>query len=221
MSRSPLPWFLKCLGFCLLGTLLLGFVGHRISALIAWAIYHDDPTASRLRITPFTLRYYLPFCPIYGFLLGLIPWNRIREAFQSYLGNFNARTYDKTANELDFTRPILWAWAPVTIVFLLRFALWRPLSHSVLSTASSSPARLNYFFQPPNFAMLASLPDVGLWMVDRYAITGPTLFLLAYPIGVWLRHQFPSLPNPDPSAIESSPLIHSIEAENIHPTKKS
>jgi hypothetical protein len=29
---------------------------------------------------------------------------------------------------------------------------------------------------------------------DRFVLTGPTLFLLAYTAGVWLRHHFPEHP---------------------------
>jgi hypothetical protein len=45
------------------------------------------------------------------------------------------------------------------------------------------------------------VPSAQIWIYDRYALTGPTLFLLAYPFGVWLRHQLPSHPDADPPAI--------------------
>ena len=191
MSRSPFLWFLQCLGFTLLGILLLGFIGSSITPLIKWAIYHNDP-ASFLAKT-FGSRLYLPLCAVYGLTLGLIPLHRLREVFQSSFGVLSARASPRIDNELDWSRAILWAWVPIGIVFLFRFTLWEPFDHSVLTSASSG--RFDYFFSPPNFVVIATLSQRAIaWMFDRFGITGPTIFLLAYPVGVWLRHQFPSLP---------------------------
>ncbi len=45
MPRSTFLWLLKCLGLCLLGIFLLGFIGSSMTPLIKWAIYHNDPTS--------------------------------------------------------------------------------------------------------------------------------------------------------------------------------
>jgi hypothetical protein len=39
-----------------------------------------------------------------------------------------------------------------------------------------------------------------IWICDRYLLTGPTLFLLAYLLGVWFRYQFPSRPGNEQAA---------------------
>jgi hypothetical protein len=188
MARSTYLWLLKCLGFCLIGMLLLGFIGSSVTPLIKWAIYHNDPTSFLAKT--FGPRFYLPLCAFYGLALGLIPLHRILEAIQTSFGVLSARPTSKVENELDWSRPILWAWVPIGIVFLLRFIIWQPFDRSILTSASSG--RFDYFFSPPNFVVLATLsPTAIAWMFDRFGITGPTIFLLAYPIGVWLRHQFP------------------------------
>jgi hypothetical protein len=71
MPRSTYLWLLKCLGLCLLGFIVLAFLGRSFTSLISWAIYRDNPTP-RLR-NAFAMRYYLPLCVAYGFLFGLIP----------------------------------------------------------------------------------------------------------------------------------------------------
>jgi hypothetical protein len=47
--------------------------------------------------------------------------------------------------------------------------------------------RLEHFFGPISYR---SRYDPPAWIFDRIVLTGPTLFLLAYAFGVWLRHQF-------------------------------
>jgi hypothetical protein len=111
MSRSTLLWFLKCLGFCLLGIPLLGFIGSSITPLLKWAIYHNDPSSFLAKT--FGPRFHLPLCALYGLAFGLIPSHRILEAFRSSFGILSARNYPRVDNELDWKRPILWAWVPI------------------------------------------------------------------------------------------------------------
>jgi hypothetical protein len=189
MKLSTSLWLLKCLGLCLMGVLVLGYIGRTITPLISWSIYHNNPTPG-LR-NSFAMHYYLPLCVIYGLLLGLISLNRIREVFRSSLGIFSGRSLLESEGELDPKRPILWAWIPIAIVFLIRFVSWEPVDRSVFWTASHG--RLEHFFSPPAPTSLnIFVPSARIWIFDRFAITGPTLFLLAYPLGVWLRHQIPS-----------------------------
>jgi hypothetical protein len=49
-------------------------------------------------------------------------------------------------------------------------------------------SRYEHFFAPLN---LRSESDLATWIFDRFVLTGPALFFLAYTVGVWLRHQFP------------------------------
>jgi hypothetical protein len=44
------------------------------------------------------------------------------------------------------------------------------------------------------------LHSTTMWIFDRYVLTGPTIFLLAYPFGAWLYRQFPSQPDQSPAA---------------------
>lgn len=196
---KAIPWLLKCIGFCVLGIILLGIVGQTITPIISWAIYHNDPTSPLRRF--FGVHNYFLLCALYGFTLGLIPLHRIRELLRSYFGKLTAKSSPKIDNESDWKRPILWAWLPVGLLFLLRFILWQPLDHSVLATAASQ-GHLEYFFSSPASAnMNLWAYREGAYLLDRVVLTGPTIFLLAYPLGVWLRHQFPSPAENDQTVI--------------------
>jgi hypothetical protein len=185
MPRSTVVWLLKCLGLCLFGIPLLGFIGSSMTPFIKWAIHHNDPTSFLAK--SFGPRFHLPLCFLYGLALGIIPLHRIVEAFQSSFGILAARTHPRIQNELDWQRPILWAWVPIGILFLVSFVVWQPVDHSALTSASSG--RFNHFFSPPDFSALAAMPDrAPRWIFDRFVLTGPTLFLRAYPIGVYLRY---------------------------------
>jgi hypothetical protein len=197
MARSKSLWLLQCLGFCLLGGILHGIVSQSVTPLLSWAIYHNDP-ASPLRRN-FAVRNFLPLCAFYGFALGLIPLHRIRELLRSYFGNLITGT-PKTYNEQDWRRPILWAWLPVAIPFLIHFIFWQPPDHTVLATTASQ-GRLDYFFSSPIATMNLWTYREGAYIFDRIVLTGLTIFLLAYSFGVWFRHQFPSLPDVDDPAI--------------------
>jgi len=122
MPRSTYLWLLKCLGLCLLGIPVLSFIGTSVTPLIKWCIYHNDP-ASPLAKT-FGPRFYLPLSVVYGLALGFIPMHRMLEILQSSLGNLFAKPSLKLDNELDWRRPVLWAWVPIGVLFLLRFVAW-------------------------------------------------------------------------------------------------
>jgi hypothetical protein len=197
MPQSTTTWFLKCLGFCLLGILVLNVIGRTITPALAWSLYHNDPTPGARNI--FAMHYYLVLTALYGFLLGLIPQHQIRSAFISSFANFASRFDSAPEQELDFAQPILWAWLPIGIVFFLRFLSWQAPDHSVIAAATAS--RLEYFFLPPASINLNLLNHATqIWVCDRYLITGPTFFLLAYSFGIWFRYQFPSRPDHEPAA---------------------
>jgi hypothetical protein len=190
-----LLWFLKCCGFCLVGFFLLAMVGRSITPMLSWCVYHDDPTP--VARSTFAMHYYLALSALYGFLLGLIPRHQIREVLISSFANFSSRIPSTPHSELDFASPILWAWLPIGIIFFLRFILWQAPNQSVFTTVSSG--RIEHFFYSPNSTSLDLFSHVTrLWILDRYVLTGPTLFLLAYPFAIWLRHQFPTRPDADP-----------------------
>jgi hypothetical protein len=63
--------------------------------------------------------------------------------------------------------------------------------NSVLGSTTYGVGRYEHFFAPPS---LGSTSDLPAWIFDRFVLTGPTLFLFSYSVGVWLRHQFPESP---------------------------
>jgi hypothetical protein len=144
------------------------------------------------------MHYYLALTALYGFLPGLIPQHQIRSAFISSFANFASRSHSAASGtRLHATHPL--GWLPIGIVFLLRFLSWHATDHSVI--AAATVGRLEYFFLPPVSINLNLLNHATqIWVCDRYLITGPTFFLLAYPLGVWFRYQFPSRPDNEPAA---------------------
>jgi hypothetical protein len=81
----------------------------------------------------------------------------------------------------------------VGLVLAIRFLTFSTKAEqSVLFSATHGESRYEHFFTPLN---LRSASDLSTWIFDRFGLTGPTLFLLAYTVGVWLRHQYPGPPS--------------------------
>lgn len=174
---------------------VLGYICPAVTRIISWAIYHTDPTPHARSL--FAVRYYLLLASLYGFALGLIPPHKLGEALNSALGKFSPRPpLPSPSGGSDFTKPFLWAWLPVGTLFLLDFITWQSPDSSVLGT---SEGRFEHFF----FSLTPeSLNVFARWTFDRFVLTGPTLFLLAYSLGFWFRQQLPS--NPDVQTEETS-----------------
>ncbi len=156
----------------------------------------------------FNLEYWLLLAAFDGILLGLIPTHKIR----IWLTHANARfRYDSpnaASNDSSTLRPALWAWVLPTISFLLLFAIWNPPGgHSVLSSSSTGSGRFMYFFGSPMSFEPSELTN--LWLNERIFFTQPMLFLIAYPMGVWLRHNLPQRPNPYIPQDDINPPVHS------------
>jgi hypothetical protein len=191
MFHKPIRWLLKCLGFCLLGIFLLNVIGRTVTPLLSCCLYHDNSTP--IVRNAFAMRHYLSLSAFYGFLLGLITLHRVNEPFSSYFASFRSKFNSDSRRESPFTDPILWAWLPIGIVLLIRFVTWKPADQSVIEV--SAPGRLEHFFFIPDVINLNLFaPATQQWVFDRYVLLGPTVFLLAYPLGVWLYRQFPSRP---------------------------
>jgi hypothetical protein len=189
MLRKRLPWITQCLLFCLAGIFISGRLSSPLNALVWWALHQSGTTF--LGRSSFVAAYYLPLIGIYGFCLGLIPIHRLKELLASSLGKIEFRS--TPGLELVFSRPLLWAWAPVGLVLAIRFFTFSTKADkSVLFSTTHGESRYEHFFAPLN---LRSASDLSTWIFDRFALTGPTLFLLAYTAGVWLRHQFPGPPS--------------------------
>jgi hypothetical protein len=188
MFGKQLLWLTKCLLFCLLGIFIAGRLSDLLNPLVWWAL-HQSGTTFQQRPS-FIAAYYLPLIAIYGFFLGLIPLHRLQELLASFFGNLRFKLQLRT--EMIFNRPLLWAWAPVGLLLAYRLLTY-PIGrdHSVLGSTTYGESRYKHFFAPLNFRSASDLPA---WIFDRFVLTGPTLFLLAYTAGVWLRHQFPEHP---------------------------
>ena len=203
MLRKRLLWITQCLLFCLAGILISGRLSGLLNSLVWWALHQSGATF--LQRPSFVAAYYLPLTGVYGFSLGLIPIHWLKELFASSFGKIGFRSMARL--ELVFSRPLLWAWAPVCLVLTIRFFTFSTNVHqSVLFSATHRESRYEHFFAPLNVPYAF---DLSTWIFDRFILTGPTLFLLAYSAGVWLRHQYPGPPS---SFAESASLIdHSGE----------
>ena len=189
MLRKRLLWITQCLLFCLAGILVSGRLSSLLNTIVWWAL-HQSRTIFLERAS-FVAAYYLPLTGTYGFCLGLIPIHRLKELLASSFGKIEFRS--TPGPELVFSRPLLWAWAPVGLVLAVRFLTFSPkVDQSVLFSPAHGESRYEHFFAPLN---LHYASDLSTWIFDRFVLTGPTLFLLAYTVGVWLRHQFPGPPS--------------------------
>jgi hypothetical protein len=136
----------------------------------------------------FVLSYFLPIFAAGGFLLGLVPFGKLGKALGDLFRSLFPSASAKFASEPDAVPPILWAWIPVTLAFLIRFATWQSLNSSVLN-AHRSPGRIERFFGPPSrYAQTSGLLD-NRWIPDRFLFTGPMLFLMACAIAAFLRYR--------------------------------
>jgi hypothetical protein len=188
MLQKRLAWLTKCLLFSLLGIFVGGQVSNLFNPIIWWALHHSGTTFLQRR--SFIAAYYPPLIGIYGFCLGLVPLHRLQELLASTFGRFRFTSNHRP--ELSFDRPLLWAWVPVGLGFayrLLTFKVGR--DHNVLGSMTYGQSRYEHFFAS---LQVQSTPDWAPWVFDRFVLTGPALFLLAYTAGVWLRHQFPQPP---------------------------
>jgi hypothetical protein len=149
----------------------------------------------------FVLSYFLPIFAVAGFLLGLVPFGKLGMALGDLFRSFFPSASAKFASEPDAVPPILWAWLPVTLAFVTRFATWQSLNSSVLN-AHGSPGRIERFFGPPSlYAQTSGLLD-NKWITDRFLFTGPMLFLMAAALAALIRYRLTAKPK---SEIGSEP----------------
>jgi hypothetical protein len=141
----------------------------------------------------FVLSYFLPIFAVAGFLLGFVPFGKLGNALGDLLRSFAPSTSAPLPPEPDAVPPVLWAWLPVTLAFLIRFISWQSRTSSVFD-AHRSTGRIERFFGPL-YGQNASLLDQK-WITDRFLFTGPMLFLLACAIAALLRYRLtaPSKP---------------------------
>jgi hypothetical protein len=143
---------------------------------------------TQLNQVVFVLSYFLPLFAAAGFLFGLVPFGKLGKALGDLFRSFFPSASSMLAAEPDAVRPILWAWLPVTLAFLTRFATWQSRNSSVFD-AHRSPGRVERFFGPPSlYAQTSGLLD-DKWITDRFLFTGPMLFLMACAIAALLRYR--------------------------------
>jgi hypothetical protein len=141
---------------------------------------------TQLNRTNYVLSYFLPIFAITGLLIGLIPFGRLGKAIGELFASFFPSASSKLAPEPDPIAPVLCAWIPVTLAFLVRFATWQSRNSSVLDPHLSA-GRVERFFGPLR-SQTPGLID-NRWISDRFIFTGPMLFLMACAIAVLLRHR--------------------------------
>jgi hypothetical protein len=141
---------------------------------------------AQLTRVSFVLSYFLPIFAVAGFLFGLIPFGKLGKALADLFRSFFPSASAKLPHEPDAVQPILWAWLPVTLAFLLRFATWQSRNSSVFDPRRST-GRVERFFGTL-YAQTSGLLD-DKWITDRFLFTGPMLFLMACAIAALLRYR--------------------------------
>jgi hypothetical protein len=144
---------------------------------------------TQLNRVSYILNYFLPIFAIAGFLIGLIPFGKLGKAIGELSSSLFSSASSHLAPEPDAVAPILWAWLPVTLAFLIRFVTWQSRNSSVLNP-HPSPGRVERFFGPLNSQAPALLDNK--WISDRFIFTGPMLFLIACALAALLRHRLTS-----------------------------
>jgi hypothetical protein len=188
-------WCAKCLFIYFVVTV----VALRFSWIFmrpAWQIAHQMHW-TQLNPVAFVLNYFLPIFAAVGFLVGLIPFGQLGKALRQLASTFSPSVPLKP--DPDAVPPILLAWLPVTIAFLVRFVSWRSQNSSVFDPHNST-GRLQRFFgtlTPQSAALLDSK-----WVSDRFIFTGPMLFLMACAVAVLIRHRFWGAHSAEPEVTE-------------------
>jgi hypothetical protein len=188
---KAVTWCAKCLFLYF----LVVIAAIRFSWIVTtpvWAVATRMHWTQLTRVA-FVLSYFLPIFAAAGFLFGLIPFGKLGKALGDLFRSFSPSTSTKLTPEVDIVPPILWAWLPVTLAFLIRFVTWQSRNSSVLDP-HRSPGRIERFFGTL-YAQTAGLLD-DRWITDRFLFTGPMLFLMACAIAALLRYRLTSPRNP-------------------------
>ena len=180
---KAITWCAKCLFIYF----LVAIAAIRFSWIFTTPVWQ---LATRMQWTHLTrlvylLSYFLPIFAATGFLFGLVPFGKLGKALGVLF-----RSVVPSANQLppepDAVPPILWAWLPVTLAFLIRFATWQSRNSSVFD-AHRSVGRVERFFGTLHGQTPGLLDDK--WISDRFLFTGPMLFLIACAIAVLIRYK--------------------------------
>jgi hypothetical protein len=195
-----ITWCAKCLFlYCLVAVAAIRFSW--VFTTPVWQLATRMHWTNLNRIS-YVLSYFLPIYAVAGFLLGLIPFGKLGEAIRDLLRSLSNSPSTELVSDSDAVPPILWAWVPVTLAFLIRFGSWRSRTSSVFD-AHRSTGRLERFFGPL-YGQSAGLLD-DKWITDRFLFTGPMLFLMACAVAALLRYKLsiPRKSRPEPPNTES------------------
>lgn len=192
MGLRTLLWSAKCVGYCILGIFVCGQVTLYATRVVWWFFFHSD--ATHLSLPMFGFEYFFVLRGVFGFILGLVPLSTLRNGLRSVAGRFAAAKPAASDLEDDWSRPALWAWLPVALIFAALFLAWQPPDSSVIAT-SPVEGRFEHFFNPMAIATMnyRTLLSASSRVFELVIITGSMVFMLAYTVGVWVRYQFPSL----------------------------
>ena len=179
-----LTWCAKCLFLYL----LIAIVSIRYSWIFTapvWQIATKMHWTAMPRV-PYVLSYFLPIFAISGFIFGLIPFGKLGKALGELFAMMFPSASQKLPPEPETVAPVLWAWLPVTLAFLIRFATWQSRNSSIFD-AQRSPGRVVRFFGTLKQQTPALFDNK--WVTDRFIFTGPMLFLMACALAVLIRHR--------------------------------
>jgi hypothetical protein len=177
-------WCAKCLFLYL----LVAIAAVRYSWVVTTPVYQVAIKMHWTQLTrfAFVLTYFLPIFAVTGFLLGLIPFGNLGKAIRELFASALPKTSSQLVPEPDPVPPVLWAWLPVTLAFLIRFATWQSVNSSIFDPHRSQ-GRIERFFGPLQSQSPALLDS--RWISDRFLFTGPMLFLMACAIAAFLRYR--------------------------------
>jgi len=179
-----ITWCAKCLFLYL----LVAIVSVRYSWVFTtpvWGVANKMHWTQLTRVA-FILSYFLPIFAITGFLLGLVPFGKLGKALGELFRSLFPSAASNLAMEPDPVPPVLWAWLPVTLAFLIRFTTWQSQNSSILDPHRST-GRVGRFFG----GLTSQAPGLldNKWISDRFLYTGPMLFLMACAIAALLRYR--------------------------------
>ena len=154
---------------------------------------------TQLNRLAYVLSYFLPIFAVAGFLLGLVPFGKLGKAIGDLVGSFFPSASSQLAPEPDPVPPVLWAWLPVTLAFLIRFATWQSPNSSIFDPHRSQ-GRVERFFGPLTSQAHGLLDN--RWISDRFLFTGPMLFLMACALAALIRYRLSGSRGTTPDATE-------------------
>jgi hypothetical protein len=188
---KAVTWCIKCLFLYF----LVAIAAIRFSWVFTTPVWQIGTRFHWTQLTrvAFVLSYFLPIFAAAGFLFGLVPFGKLGKALGDLFRSLSPSASAKLSTEPDKIPPILWAWLPVTLAFLIRFATWQSRNSSVFD-AHRSVGRVERFFGTL-YAQTSGLLD-DRWITDRFLFTGPMLFLMACAIAALLRYRLTAARKP-------------------------